>query len=77
MDSPIRTAIPVGVLTGMYSLSADATVTTMGAICPTNAPTTISGNRNNNPPMAVVFRKLMKRFDFLTIMQHGWVRLVW
>lgn len=74
MDNPIRIAIPVGVFTGMYSLSAVATDTTTGAICPTNAPNTIRGNKNNSPPIAVVFKKLMKRFEFLTIMQHSWVR---
>ena len=75
MDSPTRIAIPVAVFTGMYSLRNDATETTIGAICPNSAPNTISGNKNSSPPIAVVFRKLMKRFDFLTIMHELWVRL--
>ena len=74
MEIPIRMAMPVGVFTGICLFSSDAIEMTTGAIWPINAPSTISGNRNSKPPMAVVLRKLMKRFDFLTIMSAAQVR---
>ena len=73
MESPTRIAIPVAVFTGRYLLRADVIDTTTGAICPPNAPNTISGRRNSSPPIAVVLRELIKRFEFLTIMRQSWV----